>query len=232
MIYRKQFTRYKNLRKGITMKKVSLKLRALALFLAAVTLFCAGAVVPASALNINEMPVEEEVEKFVWSVDFKNMRDITDNGGSDEYTLSGGGAVLTDFEGEKVFNIAQKGYLYINDTDCILDNYPTFYVEADMYFHSYPSGDGEENPQNYPMSFVTWMTQTQGSTSTSYRSIRINYQGYLCTGNSPNENPEQLTSVKLPLKEWFTIKFAISAETGYSQVYINGEKVLCAANGG
>ena len=114
-----------------------------------------------------------------------------------------------------------------NELTDILNDYDTFYVEADMYFKAFPSGSsGSDTAENYPMSFVTWLTQSENSSSTAYRSIRVTDKGYLSTTNNPAEHPELVSNVQLPLGEWFKIRFAISPKSGLSEIFINGASVL------
>ena len=209
-------------------------LRIPAFLLCFLMLFSSIALFPAQAIEITED--ESDVKSFLWLVNFENMSSIYDNKGSTEYSLSinsSNHASLVTFDGRRALQIKDTSNAYfINDVNNILDDYKTFYVEADMYFESFPTGSsGNDTAESYPMSFVTWMTQNEGDSKTSYRSIRVTHDGYLSTTNDPANHPDLVSDVQLPLKEWFKIRFAISPQTGSAEIFINGESVLTYAPG-
>ena len=192
--------------------------------------FIASAVValPASAADLNETPPQD----FVWELDFNKMSSITDNLGSTEYSLetpaSGVENIkLTEFGGKDCLAVENASTVYyIHDDNNVLANYSTFFIEANMYFEQYPTFREESDtnhPNDYPLSFLTWMTKaTASTTSYQYHSIRIDGDGYLCT----KANNTSRTDVKLPLREWFNIRFVVSPSTKSAEVYLNGQKVL------
>ena len=203
-------------------------LRGLSIILCLVALLSFCVALNIQAVDING--VEEKKEDFLWQLDFNQMSSLTDNKGSEDYSLEAKNAKKVTLEGQSVLSISKtSGYYYIRDTKNQLNTYDTFCIEADMYYESYPvsaSATAEQTPSNYPMSFVTWMTKSSSASSFSYRSIRINDEGYLCTGNTPEENPEQVTNVKLPLGEWFNIRFLVSPSNGSCEIFLRGESVL------
>ena len=190
-------------------------------------------VLAVGAIDINESLMVEE-NNFCWNVDFDTMSSLTDNKGSTEYTLEKNGGSLKTFEDETVFSVLNGSCAYfINDTNGALKEHDVFFVEADMYYDAYPtSTGGTQTPENYPMSFVTWMPKTSSTAAYAYKSIRINHEGYLCTGNDPLNKPEQITDVQLPLKQWFNIKFIVDPANGESDVYLDGNLVLTYSLGG
>ncbi len=194
-----------------------------ALLLALVMLLSCFMSYPTSAIDIEEQPLPD----FLWELDFNKMSSITDNMGSTDYTLEGKNVKLMDAHGKKALGVVNGSCHYIiNDVNNLLDKYDTFSIEADMYFESYPSGEaGGRTPQQYPMSFMTWITGGETG-SLTYRSVRINDEGYLCTGADPINKPEQKSEAKLPLGEWFNIRFLVSPLTGFCEVYINGQNLL------
>ena len=214
------------------MKTRKLSSRALALTL--VLLFICSSVVtlPTSALGLDEVPPED----FVWELDFNKMSSITDNLGSTEYSLSlkmdgtkeaNFPLSLAEKDGKKCLTIENGcGTYFIHDENNVLADYSTFFIEANMYFESYPTTLADTNdpntPNSYPLSFLTWMTKGETSTNFQFRSIRINGDGYLCTSTEP----EGKTDAKLPLQEWFNIRFVISPSTGYAEIYLNGQNIL------
>lgn len=212
------------------MRKFSARLLAMLLTLT----FIASCIIvlPASAIDINEIPPQD----FVWELDFDKMSSITDNLGSTEYFLSlrpdGTNEAefplaLTEKDGKKCLAIENgNGTYFIHDENNVLADYSTFFIEANMYFEQYPTmiEDSDSNhPNDYPLSFLTWMTKaTASTTSYQYHSIRIDGDGYLCT----KANNTSRTDVKLPLREWFNIRFVVSPSTKSAEVYLNGQKVL------
>ena len=62
------------------MKNFKKTTRALALVLVLVMLVSSIAIFPASAVDIEE----EKRPDFLWELDFNKMKDITDNGGSED----------------------------------------------------------------------------------------------------------------------------------------------------
>ena len=205
------------------MKHNQLKMRALALVLVLVMLVSSVLVMPTAAIDIEEQPLPD----FLWELDFNKMTDAFDNRGSTDYTLEGKNVKLLDAHGKKALGVVNGSCQYfINDINNLLNKYETFSMEADMYFEAYPTGEaGGKNSHEYPLSFMTWITSGETGAPT-YRSIRIDDEGYLCTGTNPNENPEQRTSAKLPLGEWFNIRFLVSPLTGFCEVYINGQLLM------
>ena len=205
--------------------------RALALLLTLTFILSAVVALPASAMDINEIPPED----FVWELDFDKMSSITDNLGSNEYSLSlkpnGSNDAefplsLTEKDGKKCLAIENgNGTYFIHDDNNVLADYSTFSIEANMYFEKFPETlpDSTDTPRNYPISFLTWMTKSDASSSTfQYHSIRIDDEGYLCT----KANPAVRTEAKLPLQEWFNIRFVISPATKSAEVYLNGQHVV------
>ena len=172
------------------------------------------------AIDIEDEPAPD----FLWELDFNKMSGFDDNMGNSQYTIEGKNVTLGDAHGKKALGITDaSGVYFINDAGNIIDNYDTFSIEADMYYEKFPTGlnSSGQNPNEAPMSFMTWITQNEGSTSLSYRSIRINQDGYLCKGSKPEDKVAQL-----PLGEWFNIRFLISPSTGLCEVYVNGQQVL------
>lgn len=194
--------------------KVTVAIALVALF---ACLFC-----PAT-FSIN---IEDEVlPDFLWELDFEKMSSIDDNMGSEQYTIEGKNVVLGEAHGKTALGITEtNGVYFIDDTEHIIDDYDTVSLEADMFFESFPTGLNSQGqtPNEAPMSFMTWMTQNEGSESISYRSIRINSDGYLCTGYSGDSK----TDAMLPLGEWFKIRFLISPSNGMCEVFLNGVNVL------
>lgn len=197
--------------------------RALAVMLALMMIASAFVALPVAAVDIDEEPLPD----FLWELDFNKMSDITDNMGSTEYSIEGKNVKLVEAHGKKSLGIVNgSGHYIINDLAPILNDYDTFSIEADMFFESYPAGEaGGKTSHQYPMSFVTWITGGESGALT-YRSIRVDDEGYLCTGTTPVEKPEQKSAAKLPLGEWFNIRFLISSLTGFCEVYINGQNLL------
>ena len=176
---------------------------------------------PAFAVDIEKEPVPD----FLWELDFNKMSSINDNMGNPQYTIEGKNVTLGEVYSKKALGITDNnGVYYINDTGNIIDDYDTFSIEADMFFEKFPSGvnSAGQNPNEAPMSFMTWMTQNEGSSSISYRSIRINSDGYLCTGYTADTK----TEAKLPLGEWFKVRFLISPSSGMCEVFVNGQNLL------
>lgn len=198
-------------------------MRVLALTLALVMLSSCFMSLPVSAIDIEEEPLPD----FLWELDFNKMADAFDNRGSTDYTLEGKNVKILEAHGKKALGVVNGSCQYlINDVNNLLNKYDTFSMEADMYFEAYPSGEaGGKTSYEYPMSFMTWITggETGGLT---YRSIRVDNEGYLCTGTDPVNKPEQRTSAKLPLGEWFNIRFLVSPLTGFCEVYINGQLLM------
>ena len=205
------------------MKNKNILLRLTSVLTSALMLFGVLAISP-SAVDIEETAPSD----FLWVLDFSEMSDFSDNMGSTQYTLEGKNVTLDEAQGKKALSIINKNGTYtVNDLDNIFDDYNTFYIEADMFFESYPSGtSNEKTAMEYPMSFVSWVTKDEGKESNNYRSVRVDGEGYLCTGTDPIGKPEQKSEAKLPLGEWFNIRFVISPLTGYCEVYINGQNLL------
>ena len=190
-----------------------------------VTMLSSFFCLPSLAVDIEEEPLSD----FLWELDFNKMSDINDNRGSTDYSLEGKNVSLVEAHGKKALGVVEKNCNYIvTDLNSQLDEYDSFSIEADMYFESYPSGTANngKTPNEYPMSFVTWITGESAEKSPAYRSIRVDGEGYLCTGADPMNKPEQRSEAKLPLGEWFNVRFLISPLTGYCEVYINGQNLL------
>ena len=203
------------------MKIFAKKLCALLLVSVVLPLFPA---LPIAASDINETVLPD----FLWELDFENMQSHTDNRGSDQYSLTGQNVSLTNAHGKKALSIVNaNGAYFIEDTNCILDDYKTFFIEADMYFESYPVGSSSSGAtaREYPMSFVTWITKKPEG-GESFRSIRVDHEGYLCTGSDPINKPQHKSAAQLPLGQWFNIRFIVNPKTGLTEVCINGESVL------
>ncbi len=178
---------------------------------------------PVSAVTLNE---EEGPEDFLWELDFSKMENVYDNLGNADYTLSDKGTDVTfsEIDGQKVMGVTNTNTAYfIDDTRNILKEYDAYYVEADMYFDAFPTGgDDKQNPRNYAMSFMTWITGT-GTGSDSFGSIRVDDEGYLCTATG--EGKRMSSTAKLPLQQWFNIRFILSPSTRQCEVFINGASV-------
>jgi hypothetical protein len=182
------------------MKNMRISARALALVMALIMLSSVFAALPVSAINIDDQPLPD----FLWELDFNKMSDAFDNMGSTDYTLEGKNINILEAHGKKALGVVNGSCQYfINDVNNLLNKYDTFSMEADMYFESFPTGSsGNDTAESYPMSFVTWMTQNEGDSKTSYRSIRVTHDGYLSTTNDPANRPDLVSDVQLPLKEW------------------------------
>ena len=197
--------------------KLTRFISAIAILMAAVCLLS----MPSFAVDIEKEPAPD----FLWELDFEKMKSWDDNMGNPQYTIEGNNVTFGEAHGKKTLGVKNANCVYfINDQGNIIDDYDTLSIEADMFFEKFPSGTNSngQNPNEAPMSFVTWMTQNEGSTSISYRSIRINADGYLCTGYTADTK----TDAKLPLGEWFKIRFLISPASGLCEVFINGVNVL------
>ena len=202
-----------------TNRKISL----LSLLLALLMLSGSFVAIPTAAVSLNEEV--ETMDDILWELEFDKMADATDNLGSTEYTLSkGDGVDLYEMGGQKCLGIkSSSSNYYIEDTNNVLKEYEAYYIEADMYFESYPSGEsGGKTPRTYPMSFMTWMTYGD-SKDPQYGSIRIDDEGYLCTKAS--EGTRLSETAKLPLNEWFNIRFVVSPAHRRCEVFINHESV-------
>ena len=184
-------------------------------------------IVIACLLSVATLAIDIEKEPapdFLWELDFEKMSSIDDNMGNSQYTIEGRNVSLGDTHGKKALGITDaSGQYIIKDVGNIIDDHDTFSIEADMLFEKFPTGTNSsgQNPNEAPMSFMTWITQNEGSTSLSYRSIRINADGYLCKGSKPEDKIAQL-----PSGEWFNIRFLINPKSGLCEVFVNGQKVL------
>ena len=199
------------------------RISSLSLLLAALLLVGSFVALPTAAVSLDEGI--EKVGDTLWELAFDEMTDVLDNLGSTEYTLrKGGETALYEMDGQKCLGIkATNGTYYIDDTDNVLKEYEAYYIEADMFFESYPSGEaGGKTPRNYPMSFMTWITYNN-SGDPHYGSIRIDDEGYLCT--SPQEGTRLSDTAKLPIGEWFNIRFVISPTKRRCEVFVNNESV-------
>ncbi len=203
--------------------KTKRKLSLLSLLLAVLMLGGSVFSVPATAISLDEDA--ENVDDILWELEFDEMADALDNLGSTEYTLiKGSGTELYEIDGQKCLGIrSANGTYFIEDTNNVLKDYEAYYIEADMFFESYPSGEaGGRTPRTYPMSFMTWITQGRSS-EPQYGSIRIDDEGYLCT--KPSEGARLSESAKLPLNEWFNIRFVVSPGNRRCEVFVNHESV-------
>ena len=175
---------------------------------------------PAFAVDIEKEPVPD----FLWELDFNKMSSINDNMGNPQYTIDGYNVALGEIHGKKALGITNaNGQYLIKDTGNIINQYDTFSIEADMFFEKFPEGTNSsgQNPNEAPMSFMTWITQDAGKDTFSYRSIRINADGYLCKGAKLEDR-----IVQLPLGEWFNIRFLINPKSGLCEIFVGGVKVL------
>ena len=110
--------------------------RSLAVLLA--ILMMVGMMVPVSAADIEDVSMPD----FLWELDFNDMTDMLDNGGSDEFSLqapaSNNRMAMTEFQGDKVLGIKNaSGQYYVVDENNILDTYDTFFIEAELE-HLFP----------------------------------------------------------------------------------------------
>ncbi|MBQ7293615.1 MAG: hypothetical protein IJW79_07740, partial [Clostridia bacterium] len=202
-----------------TKRKISL----LSLLLALLILGGSFAAIPATAVSLNEEV--ETVDDILWELEFDKMAHALDNLGSTEYTLSkGNDTTLYEIDGQKCLGIKESNSTYfIDDTNNVLKDYEAYYIEADMFFESYPSGETSgKTPRTYPMSFMTWITFNEAQNPT-YGSIRIDDEGYLCT--KPLEGSRLSDSAKLPLNEWFNIRFVVSPANRRCEIFVNHESV-------
>ena len=203
--------------------KANFKISLLSLLLAMLMLGGSFAVIPTAAVSLNEDV--EVIDDILWELEFDKMANALDNRGSTEYTLSKANSVdLYETDGQKCLGIkASDGAFFIEDTNNVLKDYEAYYIEADMFFESYPSGEsGGKTPHAYPMSFMTWITHNEAQNPT-YGSIRIDDEGYLCT--KPTEGSRLSDSAKLPLNEWFNIRFVVSPGKRRCEVFVNHESV-------
>jgi hypothetical protein len=199
------------------------KISLLSLLLALLMLGGCFVAIPTAAVSLNEDV--ETLDDILWELEFDKMADVLDNLGSTEYTLSKGNSTdLYEMDGQKCLGIKEAdGTYYIEDTNNVLKEYEAYYIEADMYFESYPSGEaGGHTPRTYPMSFMTWITSSETG-SPQYGSIRIDDEGYLCT--KPAAGTRLSDSAKLPLNEWFNIRFVVSPIHKRCEVFVNHESV-------
>lgn len=195
----------------------------LSLLLALLMLGGSFVAIPTAAVSLDEDT--KKIDDILWELKFDKMVDVTDNLGSTEYTLTkGNSTALYEIDGQKCLGIKESADAYfIEDTNNVLKDYEAYYIEADMFFESYPSGETSgKTPHNYPMSFMTWITHN-ASQSPSYGSIRIDDEGYLCT--KPTEGSRLSDSAKLPLNEWFNIRFVVSPDKRRCEVFVNHESV-------
>ena len=211
-------------RKGIrkNMKKKR-RITSFVTIVLAVLMVCGCIGVPVGAVSLDDE--EERGEDILWELDFSKMKDILDNGDSQQYTLTANGAVaFHEMDSQKCLGIRQtNGAYFIEDTNNILKTFDVYYIEADMYFESFPTGAIEkDNPRSYPMSFMTWITAAEGG-NPQYGSIRVDDEGYLCT--AAQEGKRLSDTAKLPLGEWFNIRFIINPKGRQCEVYINHESV-------
>ncbi len=194
--------------------------------LLAALMLCGSICLPVSGAVLNDNTVKRP--DFLWEIDFEEMQSMSDNGGSTDFTLSHSEEPFlpkfSEIEGQKVMGTSNSNFAYfIKDTANVLKEYDAYYIEADMYFESFPQGTaGGETPRTYPMSFMTWITENSTG-HLQYGSIRVDDEGYLC--KSASEGTRLSDTAKLPLKEWFNIRFIVSPKNRQCEVFINHESV-------
>ncbi len=203
-------------------------LRFLAATLAGFLLLSSLVVFPASAAysDINS----DTLDDISWSLDLEKMEHPKDNLGHPDYTLSANTstAVLTDFQGERVIAYEDtRGDFRIVDTNCLLGNHETFIVSVDMFFKQFPYGPkSDDEPDvtanDYPVSLIAWLTKTTPESNYSFKAVRIDSEGYICTGATSGAR----TATQLPLNEWVNLRLAVSRTNGNYELYVNGELVL------
>ena len=153
-----------------------------------------------------------------WHIDFDNMSSPSDSH-IDGVTLQASGFTLTETDSHTCLGrVNGSGFFYVRDDNCAFSNFETVSVEASIRFEAFPSGSsGGNTPATYPMSLITWMTNT-ASGSTSYRSIRIDDNGRLYTGTSAST----ATEVVLTPNEWNKVKLVFEPSSGAYSVYVDG----------
>jgi hypothetical protein len=205
------------------MKTTKSRISFLSVLLALLMLCGSFVAVPVSAVSLDsELDKKEDI---LWELDFAKMQTVDDNLGNPGYSIQAPKSVdFYEIDGQKCLGFKNAcGQYFIDDVDNILKEYDAYYMEADMYFESYPSGEaGGETPHTYPMSFMTWVTGND-SGSLQFGSIRIDDEGYLCTKGAVNSRLS--STAKLPLNEWFNIRFVISPSGRRCEVFVNHESV-------
>ena len=205
------------------MKTTKSRISFLSLLLALLILCGSFVAVPVSAVSLDSEL--EKKEDILWELDFAKMQTVNDNLGNPGYTIDAPKTVdFYEVDGQKCLGFKNScGQYFINDVNNVLKDYDAYYMEADMYFESYPSGEaGGDTPHTYPMSFMTWLTINDAGTP-QYGSIRIDDEGYLCTKGAVNSRLS--SSAKLPLGEWFNIRFVVSPSSRRCEVFVNHESV-------
>ena len=211
------------------MKKRTVLPRLLSLALALLTVGSCFVALPASAANgLNDAPVQKPAD-ILWDVDFNEMSSKTDNKSSTEYTLTSTsmfslGTSPTDST-KKVLTINNSSGNYrILDSGCRLDDYANFSVEFEMYFKQFPSGNKSTSDatvaNDYPLSLVAWLTKTPSSTSYTFRALRIDGDGYLCTA----ADSVSRTNIQLPLNQWFSLQLSVDPAVGTYRVTVTTEQ--------
>ena len=120
---------------------------------------------------------------------------------------------------------SRSGALYIYDDQNILGSYLTFSLEGDFYFESFPHGERSNGatPKTSPVSFLCWVyndTKTMGART--FNALRIDDEGYIYTGYGADSK----TDVKLEAGVWMNVRCVFTPKNGFSEMFINGEKVL------
>ena len=131
----------------------------------------------------------------------------------------------TEADGTPYVKSHKAGGLYIYDDNNILGSYRTFSLEGDFYFSGFPQGLREYTytPDERPISFLSWLYAAPGATSAStFNAIRLDSQGYIHT----DANGTGKTDVKLETGRWYNIRCVFTPQTGISEMFIDGKKVL------
>ena len=191
--------------------------------LAALLLLAALSLLPVSAAysDINS----DTLEDISWAIDLDAMKDPKDNLGHPDYTLSSNTstAVLTEFQGERVLAYEDtRGDFRIVDTNCVLGNHETFIVNVDVYFEQFPyGGKSVDEPDivanDYPVALITWMTKTTPEGNYSFKAVRVDGDGYICTGATSGAR----TDTRLTLGEWNNLRLVVSRSNGNYELYVN-----------
>ena len=120
---------------------------------------------------------------------------------------------------------SRSGALYIFDDQNILGSYLTFSLEGDFYFESFPNGvrTNGATPKESPVSFLCWVyndTKTMGGRT--FNALRIDDEGYIYT----NYGADSKTDVQLEAGKWINVRCVFTPKNGFSEMFIDGEKVL------
>ncbi|MBO4979758.1 MAG: DNRLRE domain-containing protein [Clostridia bacterium] len=120
----------------------------------------------------------------------------------------------------------KRGAFFIWDDNNILGTYRTFSLEGDFYFNAFPTGvrDAQNyTPEQSPLSFLCWIYENKTTqTPTRFNAVRIDSKGYLYTGNDGAGK----TDIQLELGKWYNIRCVFTPQSGISEMFINGEKML------